>query len=62
MIKKINAKINIDEYAKDKESKNLQKIKLIKSRVDFDKMFIIRLDELSQLYYEDFQNIKTLKK
>jgi hypothetical protein len=40
----------------------LQKdIKLIKSRVDFDKMSRIRLDELSQLSYEDFQNIKKLK-
>ena len=62
--KKIEAltKINIDEYAKNKELKNLQKdIKLIKSRVDFDKMSRIRLDELSQLSYEDFQNIKKLK-
>ena len=62
--KKIEAltKINIDEYAKNKELKNLQKdIKSIKSRVDFDKISRIRLDELSQLSYEDFQNIKKLK-
>ena len=62
--KKIEAltKINIDEYAKNKELKNLQKdIKSIKSRVDFDKISRIRLDELSQLSYEDFQNIRKLK-
>ena len=60
--KKIEALTKIDEYAKNKELKNLQKdIKSIKSRVDFDKISRIRLDELSQLSYEDFQNIRKLK-
>ena len=55
-------KINIDDYAKNKELKNLQNdIKRIKSKVDFDKISKIRLDDLSELSYEDFQNIRKLK-
>ena len=51
-----------ENYAKSNDLKVLQNdIKNIKNRVDFDKIAKIRLDDLTQLSYEDYQNIKKLK-
>ena len=51
-----------ENYAKSNDLKVLQNdIKNIKNRVDFDKIAKIRLDDLTQLQYEDYQNIKKLK-
>ena len=51
-----------ENYAKSNDIKNLQNdIKILKNKIDFDKISKLRLDELTQLSYEDYQNIKKLK-